>query len=176
MKRMIVLGPLVLAIAACIAALLWLWDTGPKSSAKTRFALSESRMVQGPVAPPGAPAVSDVLYEPISPQTAAQINRAVPLQAAGPPARPFRLEMGSQTWDRAATCLTQAIYYEAASEPADGKRAVAQVVLNRVPHLLQRLVALSGEGSAEFNGVNVVTDVVLSERVFHDIVGTTLSS
>ena len=132
MKRMIVLGPLVLAILACVAALLGQWNTDPTSAARTKFALSESRMAQGPVAPPGAPAVTDVLYEPISPQTAAEINRAVPLQLAGPPARPFRLEIGSQTWDRASICLTQAIYYEAASEPVDGKRAVAQVVLNRV--------------------------------------------
>lgn len=35
---------------------------------------------------------------------------------------------------RALTCLTQAIYYEAASEPDAGQRAVAQVVLNRVAH------------------------------------------
>lgn len=35
---------------------------------------------------------------------------------------------------RALTCLTAAIYYEAASEPEDGQRAVAQVVLNRVAH------------------------------------------
>ncbi|MEO5598210.1 MAG: cell wall hydrolase, partial [Novosphingobium sp.] len=35
---------------------------------------------------------------------------------------------------RALTCLTQAIYYEAASEPDGGQRAVAQVVLNRVAH------------------------------------------
>ena len=34
----------------------------------------------------------------------------------------------------AQTCLTQAIYYEAASEPDDGQRAVAQVILNRVAH------------------------------------------
>lgn len=33
---------------------------------------------------------------------------------------------------RAADCLTTAIYYEARSEPVDGQRAVAQVVLNRV--------------------------------------------
>lgn len=33
---------------------------------------------------------------------------------------------------RASDCLTSAIYYEARSEPADGQRAVAQVVLNRV--------------------------------------------
>ncbi len=35
---------------------------------------------------------------------------------------------------RALQCLTAAIYYEAASEPDDGQRAVAQVVLNRVRH------------------------------------------
>jgi spore germination cell wall hydrolase CwlJ-like protein len=36
--------------------------------------------------------------------------------------------------DRALTCLTQAVYYEAASEGVDGGRAVAQVVLNRMRH------------------------------------------
>lgn len=35
---------------------------------------------------------------------------------------------------RALHCLTSAIYYEAANEPDDGQRAVAQVVLNRVRH------------------------------------------
>lgn len=35
---------------------------------------------------------------------------------------------------RASLCLTAAIYYEAANEPEDGQRAVAQVVLNRVRH------------------------------------------
>lgn len=33
---------------------------------------------------------------------------------------------------RAQQCLSAAVYYEARSEPADGQRAVAQVVLNRV--------------------------------------------
>lgn len=33
---------------------------------------------------------------------------------------------------RATECMTAAIYYEARSEPVDGQRAVAQVVLNRV--------------------------------------------
>lgn len=35
---------------------------------------------------------------------------------------------------RALNCLTSAIYYEAANEPEEGQRAVAQVVLNRVRH------------------------------------------
>lgn len=34
----------------------------------------------------------------------------------------------------ALKCLTQAVYYEAATEPMEGRRAVAQVVLNRVRH------------------------------------------
>ncbi len=34
----------------------------------------------------------------------------------------------------ALKCMTQAIYYEAANEPVQGKRAVAQVVLNRMRH------------------------------------------
>jgi hypothetical protein len=36
--------------------------------------------------------------------------------------------------ERSLECLTAAIYYEARSEPVEGQRAVAQVVLNRVRH------------------------------------------
>jgi spore germination cell wall hydrolase CwlJ-like protein len=50
------------------------------------------------------------------------------------PAAPFHLAGGAVDNARALQCLTQAIYYEAASEPDDGQRAVAQVVLNRVRH------------------------------------------
>jgi hypothetical protein len=35
---------------------------------------------------------------------------------------------------RSLTCLTAAVYYEAATESLDGQRAVAQVVLNRLRH------------------------------------------
>ena len=50
---------------------------------------------------------------------------------AGAP--PFVAAMRSEDDSRRATdCLTQAVYYEARSEPVDGQRAVAQVVLNRV--------------------------------------------
>ncbi len=37
-------------------------------------------------------------------------------------------------YETALKCMTQAVYYEAASEPLKGKRAVAQVVLNRMRH------------------------------------------
>ncbi len=56
----------------------------------------------------------------------------------GPAARALRIDNSGPNapWDRsrAEQCLTAAIYYEAASEPDDGQRAVAQVVLNRVAH------------------------------------------
>jgi spore germination cell wall hydrolase CwlJ-like protein len=40
----------------------------------------------------------------------------------------------SRQYPMALRCMTQAIYYEAANEPELGKRAVAQVVLNRLRH------------------------------------------
>ena len=40
----------------------------------------------------------------------------------------------NETYQNALKCLTQAVYYEAAVEPMEGRRAVAQVVLNRVLH------------------------------------------
>jgi Cell Wall Hydrolase len=54
---------------------------------------------------------------------------------AGPAARGVSFRSRSpQDNLRAALCLTSAIYYEAANEPDEGQRAVAQVVLNRVRH------------------------------------------
>ncbi len=50
------------------------------------------------------------------------------------PAAPFQLRGSAQDKARALQCLTTAIYYEAATEPDDGQRAVAQVILNRVRH------------------------------------------
>lgn len=49
-------------------------------------------------------------------------------------ARPFENEGTSLDYRRALLCLTQAVYYEAGMEPAEGRRAVAQVVLNRMRH------------------------------------------
>jgi len=85
-----------------------------------------------PAAPPGAPPVAAVAYQPVSPQTAEQINSAIPIESVGPAAQPFRIRADAPTWDRAAQCLAQAVYYEAGAESPEGQRAVAQVVLNRV--------------------------------------------
>ncbi|WP_221766424.1 cell wall hydrolase [Sphingomonas ginkgonis] len=82
------------------------------------------------------PAVEPMLMRNVAPQTAEQINAAIPLDAGpNPAARPFLLgKLDATTRERATDCLAQAIYYEAGSESVDGQRAVAQVVLNRLRH------------------------------------------
>jgi hypothetical protein len=74
--------------------------------------------------------------EDVAPQDAVAINAAVPVsELPNPAARAFKfIPSGLIDKERAVHCLTQAIYYEAATEPLDGQRAVAQVVLNRVRH------------------------------------------
>ena len=47
---------------------------------------------------------------------------------------PFVLPAADASRARALHCLTQAVYYEAATEPREGQEAVAQVVLNRMKH------------------------------------------
>jgi spore germination cell wall hydrolase CwlJ-like protein len=72
---------------------------------------------------------------PVDAQTAQQINAAMPIEGTGPAASPFALRFASdEDRLRSLQCMTEAIYYEAATEPMEGRRAVAQVVLNRVRH------------------------------------------
>ncbi|MDQ3144913.1 MAG: cell wall hydrolase [Pseudomonadota bacterium] len=63
------------------------------------------------------------------------INAAMPFDASPVrAARPFDLAGDGLDHRRALLCLTQAVYYEAGFEPMTGRRAVAQVVLNRMRH------------------------------------------
>jgi spore germination cell wall hydrolase CwlJ-like protein len=67
---------------------------------------------------------------------AARQNEAIPFSALPVvAAKPFALpNVSSGAGLTALTCMTQAVYYEAAFEPLQGRRAVAQVVLNRMRH------------------------------------------
>lgn len=58
----------------------------------------------------------------------------MPTSAAASLDAPLPFLMGANTADRtlAVNCLADAVYYEAAFEPEEGQRAVAQVILNRV--------------------------------------------
>jgi hypothetical protein len=71
----------------------------------------------------------------VDPEGAVSINASIPFaREPNPAARPFKIEGGDAAYNRALECLSAAIYYEADGETADGQRAVAQVVLNRVRH------------------------------------------
>lgn len=84
---------------------------------------------------PPAPPVEPVTYAEVAPEDAVKINEAVPFSTApNPAARAFKLTAGGDDLTRAVDCLTAAAYYEAATEGADGMRAVAQVVINRLRH------------------------------------------
>ena len=76
-----------------------------------------------------------LLLRPLAVAEALKVNRAIPFSTdQDTPARPFQLATGGPSFDRAVECLASAIYYEAATEPLNGQRAVAQVVLNRARH------------------------------------------
>lgn len=82
--------------------------------------------------------IYDTAVMPLAPEEASAINARRPLDVANVvPARALRVaaeRAAGVGYAAALRCLTQAVYYEAAVEPVEGQRAVAQVVLNRVRH------------------------------------------
>ena len=77
----------------------------------------------GPLAKPLPNQIRD-----LAPETALELNAHVPIASGpNPAASPFLFGKSSaETRARALECLTSAIYYEAAQEPTDGQRGVAQ--------------------------------------------------
>ena len=75
------------------------------------------------------------MLRPLTAQEAVAANATKPIiRRSDDPAAIFKLSGDVVSKGRALECLTQAVYYEAASEGVDGGRAVAQIVLNRVHH------------------------------------------
>jgi spore germination cell wall hydrolase CwlJ-like protein len=125
-------------LAAGIFALLALVLVGAGLFANVNRGPDLSRLRQMARTPLPAPqsAVAPLnLVKPLSPEEAVKENQERPFDATpDTPARQFKLSTDQNSRDKAIECLTQAVYYEAASEGADGQRAVAQVVLNRMRH------------------------------------------
>ncbi|MHB8283630.1 MAG: cell wall hydrolase [Caulobacteraceae bacterium] len=95
-------------------------------------------------------------FQDLAPDTAQAINAAMPVSPLpNPAARPFRMTSASaQDRANALTCLTQAVYYESASEQIDGQRAVAQVIVNRVrnPAFPNTVCGVVYQGAAQARG------------------------
>lgn len=125
-----------------VAVMLALWVV-----AGAQLALNPTQFGSMTLKPEAAPTVATELRQAaaataatqltqIDPNDAVAYNASIPVSnATNPAARPFRLTFASEADRlRSIDCLTAAIYYEAATEPTDGQRAVAQVVLNRARH------------------------------------------
>ena len=118
-----------IAVAIALPALAGAtnWGTAAASEASPG---AESRSYRAALADSQVAAAPLVTAGPEAPTS----RFADEARSPGPAARAF---MSSGSWldrARAEQCLTMAIYYEAATEPDDGQRAIAQVVLNRVAH------------------------------------------
>ncbi|MDP2259455.1 MAG: cell wall hydrolase [Caulobacter sp.] len=86
---------------------------------------------------------------------AQMINSLRPGSLFPPPAaKPFVFKGSEEDRLRAEECLTQAIYYEAATEPVEGMQAVAQTVLNRLrhPEYPKSICGVVYQGSQRFTG------------------------
>jgi spore germination cell wall hydrolase CwlJ-like protein len=84
------------------------------------------------VAPPPPPSMA---VRPLAPDQALKVNAEIPVAVGpNPAAAAFQFKGSTAARAQALNCLTNAVYYEAGNQDADGERAVAQVVLNRVRH------------------------------------------
>jgi spore germination cell wall hydrolase CwlJ-like protein len=132
---LMLLGVLVL-IAAGVATASVSVDRSRKADVPVRTG-SLTIPLTAPMPPrlPGAPSQIEAV-EPVRAERAREANAALPFSTTPAiAARPFILAAASAPdEERAQLCLTQAIYYEAGYEPIEGRRAVAQVVLNRMRH------------------------------------------
>ena len=70
--------------------------------------------------------------EPVSLPPVGMVPLPIPAPGVPPPSPAQRLKLDDKEYAKAQRCLTNAIYWEARSEPVRGQMAVAQVVLNRV--------------------------------------------
>jgi spore germination cell wall hydrolase CwlJ-like protein len=83
-------------------------------------------------APPPPPSMA---VRPLAPDQALKVNAEIPVASGpNPAAAPFLFKGSAASRAQAVNCLASAVYYEAGNQDADGQRAVAQVVLNRVRH------------------------------------------
>jgi spore germination cell wall hydrolase CwlJ-like protein len=126
--RLLSLGALVALFAAALV-LAFLPAREPANAASVTIPMTRAAALVRATTGEQATAMQAVGDE------AKLINAALPF-AGGPlhAARPFAVGANDLDQRRALLCLTQAVYYEAGFEPLSGRRAVAQVVLNRLRH------------------------------------------
>lgn len=121
-RELVALGGLALAGMIAVAGSAW--------STPATDEIGQAAHAPAPPAPP------PMLIQNVAPDQALADNQNIPLSSGpNPAAAPFFAgNLSSTERARALDCLASAVYYEAGNQDADGERAVAQVVLNRVRH------------------------------------------
>jgi hypothetical protein len=127
MVRLAALAALVMALGLAIVAARS-WAGGDDASDRLRVPLAQQQFV-------GSLNVDDKSELLVEGADAEARNAAIPVSALPvEQVAAFQTAADAGTYNTALRCLTQAVYYEAANEPLQGRRAVAQVVLNRMRH------------------------------------------
>ncbi len=103
----------------------------PEQAARAAVPISDS--IRGQIATMSTGADQAIV---VTGASAVERNALIPTSALPVGRLSAFTEIGtsSSAYGNALKCMTQAIYYEAANEPETGKRAVAQVVINRLRH------------------------------------------
>ena len=144
MRGVITLSAIMAASTAAAVALLGFHVALPSLPGGDKAAVRVP-----PIVPP------PLLLRPLEPRNALKINRTIPFsREPNTAASPFKLRGNDASFDRAVECLATAIYYEAGAEPLNGRRAVAQIVLNRVRHpaFVPSVCGVVYEGSTRITG------------------------
>lgn len=155
-RRLAYILPLIAALVAAYVMLTGL--VMPSALPRASAALPAAKAPK--IVPAKAMAAVEpepLVFQPLTPERAKEINDAIPFsRQPNPAARPFMLAADLPAIERARAldCLTSAIYYEAAFEPEPGQRAVAQVVLNRLrhPHYPKSVCGVVFQGSERTTG------------------------
>ncbi|MCR5876568.1 cell wall hydrolase [Phenylobacterium sp. J426] len=149
-RVLLVLAGLLLVSAGLVVAYLRQAHTATLAAAEADKAVLQPAMAPIPQQAYDL-ARGPQLFQALTPEEARRKNAETPFSIEPIiAARPFKLPTDSGlNHARAVTCLTQAVYYEAANEPLQGRRAVAQVVLNRLrsPEYPKTVCGVVFEGS-----------------------------
>ena len=119
----------VVMLAALVAAVIWSLVPA-RAERSVSIQLSPAKTAALVAATSASPAEIRAVGE-----QAKLINASLPFSTSPvQSAQPFAIRGDDLDHRRALLCLTQAVYYEAGFEPLEGRRAVAQVVINRMRH------------------------------------------
>ncbi len=124
---------LALALIAIMVAGIW-FATG-RADALAKSEQAEAAEL-AEIAELASMAVEPALTDPEDAASVQDRNALIPISddPLESPTGMFRLSADHSAYKSALQCMTEAVYYEAANESLQGKRGVAQVILNRLKH------------------------------------------